>query len=130
MATWPEVENFLTSNYKTEQLGDSFYKLTFSLDAGRSQMIFVMGLGLEDPHLANLAFFSPFAKISQISPQTLVEIMEDHSFLGFSRIGDWYTLKHVAPMSNLDANEIEWPMKYVTVAADNLELELGLGDDL
>jgi hypothetical protein len=130
MATWREAENYLTSNYKTEKVGDHFYKLVFSLDAGRSQMVFVMGLGLEDANTANLAFFSPFAKFDQISPQTLVDTMEKNPFLGFSRTADWYTLKHIAPLANLDANEIEWPMQYITVAADTLERELGLGDQL
>jgi hypothetical protein len=93
-------------------------------------MVFVMGLGLEDANTANLAFFSPFAKFDQISPQTLVDTMEKNPFLGFSRTADWYTLKHIAPLANLDANEIEWPMQYITVAADTLERELGLGDQL
>lgn len=130
MATWREVENYLTSNYRTEKVGPSIIKLVFDLGNGRSQVIIVEGLALDEAEDAIVSFMSPFAKIDQITPQQLVNQMTGNSGLGVAVIGDWYALKNVAPLMNLDANEIEWPLLFVTNIADIWEKELGLGDDL
>ena len=105
-------------------------KLVFGLEDGRSQMVFVAGLALDDPDDAIVSFISPFARTDQLSPQGLVDCMVNNNALGVAIIGDWYALKNVAPLANLDANEIEWPLAYVTIFADKLERELNLGDDL
>ena len=130
MATWREVVSYLTSNYKVDQIDPTLMKLVFGLDDGRSQMVFVGGLALDDPEDAIVSFISPFAKTDQLSPQGLIDCMKNNSALGITIIGDWYALKNVAPLANLDANEIEWPLAYVTNFADQLERELNLGDDL
>lgn len=130
MATWREVVSYLTSNYEVDQVSPTLMKLVFGLDEGRSQMVFVEGLALDDPDAAIVSFISPFAKTEQLSPKGLIDCMEKNSALGIAIIGDWYALKNVAPLANLDANEIEWPLTYVTSFADQLERELNLGDDL
>lgn len=130
MATWREVENYLSSTYKVEKIDSAIIKLIFDLGNGRSQLVFVEGLALDDPEDAIISVFSPFAKVNEISPQQLVNAMSSNSAIGVAIIGDWYTLKNVAPLQNLDANEIEWPLLFVTNFADQLEQSLGLGDDL
>lgn len=130
MATWQEVENYLTSNYELDVVEPEVLKLVFGVGDGRSQMVFVMGMSLDDPDLAHVSFISPFARTEQLSPQQLVNTMADNTALGITSIGGWYALKHVAPLANLDANEIEWPLTFVTGGADMLERQLGLGDDL
>ena len=130
MATWREVVSYLTSNYKVDQLSPTLMLLVFGLDQGRSQMVFVEGLDLDDPDDAIVSFISPFAKTEQLSPQGLVDCMVNNCGIGVAIIGDWYALKNVAPLANLDANEIEWPLTFVTNFADHLERELNLGDDL
>ncbi len=130
MATWREVENYLSSNYQIEKIAPELIKMTFGLDGGRSQLVFVQGLGLDDPETAIVSFSSPFAKVGQITPQQLVACMSENSAVGVAILADMYMLKNVSPLQNLDANEIEWPLFFVTNFADDLEKELGLGDDL
>jgi len=130
MATWREVENYLTSNYQLEKLGPELLSLVFSVGNGRSQIVFVEGVALDDPENAIVSFASPFAKVDQITPQQLVNCMKDNTAIGVAVLADMYMLKNVAPLQNLDANEIEWPLSFVTGFADELERSLGLGDDL
>jgi hypothetical protein len=125
MATWLEVESYLTSNYVTEKLDLNCLKFVFELGDGRSQMIFVAGLGLDGPDDPVVFFASPFATTSMLSPQQVVDLMRE-SAIG---IGEWhecYVVKHLAPLENLDANELEWPLAYVTRMADMLEEKLGI----
>ena len=130
MATWREVVSYLTSKYDAEQLNPTTMKLLFRFEDGRSQMVFVSGIALDHPEDAIVSFISPFAKTKQLSPQGLVDCMVNFNSLGIVIIDDHYALKNVAPLVNLDANEIEWPLAYVTEFADELERKLNLGDDL
>lgn len=129
MATWREVENYLSSNYQIEKLDNALIKLVFGVGNGRSQIVLVQGLALDDDD-AIVSFASPFARVDQITPQQLVSCMADNTAIGVALIADMYMLKNVAPLKNLDANEIEWPLTFVTTIADELERSLGLGDVL
>lgn len=128
MATWREVESYLSSHYIIEKIGPSIIKLVFDVGNGRSQVVTVEGLALDGEH-AVVSFASPFARVGQITPQQLVNQMSNNNALGVVMIGDMYALANVAPLQNLDANEIEWPLLYVTNIADIWERELGQGDD-
>ena len=130
MATWRELVGYLSSNYKIEQLDSETIKLLFNTGNGRSQVVLVFGVALDNPELAHAAFFSPFAKNDQITPQQLVAVLADSNLLGIAQVGDYYGYMNVSLLANLDANEIEWPMNLVTDFADERERMLGLGDDL
>ena len=129
MATWREVENYLSSNYQIEKIDHNVVSINFGLNDGRSQLTFISGHLLDDAEDAFVSFSSPFARVDQISPQQLANCMADTQTGSFARFGDWYVLRHNAPLGNLDANEIEWPLKWVTVMADLTERSLGLGDN-
>jgi hypothetical protein len=130
MATWLEVESYLSSNYVVEKLDTSLIKLTFEVGDGRSQVVFVQGVLLDDDAASYVSFASPFARVGQISAEQLVNCMADNPIVGMSVFGGLYVMKNVAPLQNLDANEIEWPLTFVTGLADGLERSLGLGDYL
>jgi len=130
MATWREFENYLSSSYKFEKLSSNCIKMGFRFDDGRTQLIFMEGLALDDQENAVVAFSSPFARVDQLTPQQLVNCMADNGFLGVVMDSDMYMLRHVVPLANLDASEIEWPLRFVTEMADEIEKSLGLGDDL
>ena len=130
MATWRELVGYLSSNYKIEQPDSETIKLLFDTGNGRSQMVLIFGVALDNPELAHAAFFSAFAKNDQITPQQLVAVLADSNLLGIAQVGDYYGYMNVSLLANLDANEIEWPMNLVTDFADERERMLGLGDDL
>jgi len=128
MATWREVVGYLKSNYKISSEEGTTLALNFETENGRSQMIFASGIAIDDPSIATVLFASPFATRNSITTQQLLACMEE-SFLGVGLAGDLYVFRHHVPMANLDANEIEWPLIFVTLAADGMEKKLGLGDN-
>jgi len=129
VATWTEVENYLTSNYKTEKKDNSIIQLVFNVGNGRSQLVFVEGHSLDHDD-AFITFVSPFAKVDQLTPQEVVTVMSIEGNLGVTIFAGYYVLTNAAPLKNLDTNEIAWPLFYVTEFADIVERALGLGDDL
>jgi len=128
MATWREVVGYLKSNYKISSEEGTTLALNFETAQGRSQMIFVSGIAIDDPNLAVVSFASPFAPRNSITAQQVVACMEEN-FLGVGLTADLYVFRHLVPMAHLDANEIEWPLTFVTSAADEMEKKLGLGDN-
>ena len=130
MATWRELVGYLSSNYDINQPDPTTVSLVFNVGGGRSQLVLVFGVALDDPDIAHAAFFSAFAEEGQISAQQLVACLNDSNALGVAKIGSYYGYMNVAPLANLDANEIEWPLGLVTKAADMRENSLGLGDKL
>ena len=122
MATKSEVHAYLRKNYNIEEINTDFLKITFA-DNNRSQMAFVI---IDD---FKVQFFSPFAKISQISAEKAFDALDEIAF-GAKKMGDWYCLVDVAPIENIDENEILVGLELLSQSADEIELALGLGDDL
>ena len=122
MATKSEVHAYLRKNYNVEEIQTDLLKFTF-LDGERSQMSFVM---IDD---AKVQFFSPFATTSQISAEKAFEAADAIAF-GVKKMFDWYCLVDVAPIENLDENELVVGVEVLAQGADEIELALGLGDDL
>jgi hypothetical protein len=122
MATKSEVHAYLRKNYKVEEVQTDLLKFIF-VDGDRSQMSFAQ---IDD---VKVQFFSPFAKVSEISAEKAFEAA-DHIAFGVKRIFDWYCLLDVAPIDNLDENELVVGVEVLSQGADEIERALGLGDDL
>lgn len=128
MATWSEVKNFIKSNYRIQSETDGTLTLVFDSDGGRSQLVIVMGIeGAGE--LSSARFFSPFARVDQITPSQFANLAQA-SIFGLAAVGDYYGLVHTALLENLDASEITTPLAFITGEADGIERNLGLGDDL
>ena len=122
MATKLEVINFLKQNYHHEDLGDGALKLVLeSTDSDRSQLVYAFVYDIV------LSLASPFAKIGQISDS---QALTKGEFLGVAKLGDFYFLRHLVPLENVDENEIVDTIQYLASTADNSEESLGLGDNL
>lgn len=128
MVTWHEVKEFIRRNYVVSSEQGNLLALEFQTDRGRSQLMFVSGIeGSND--LDSVRFFSPFARTDQISPAQFAQLASDAIF-GLAEQADFYGFVHNAFLADLDASEIHVPMNYITALADQVERQLGLGDDL
>ena len=123
MATQNEVLNFIKSNYETEVLSGGDLKLVFDLGGGRSQLAFV------DVTESNAQFSSPFATVDDVTPKQALEANAEYS-VGMQLIGNWYVIKHVVPLADLDASEVSAAFDLVANIADMLETKLVGGDKL
>lgn len=123
MATQNEVLNFIKSNYETEVLSGGDLKLVFDLGGGRSQLAFV------DVTESNAQFSSPFATVNDVTAKQALEANAEYS-VGMQLIGNWYVIKHVVPLADLDASEVSAAFDLVANIADMLETKLVGGDKL
>ena len=121
MATQLEVRNFIKSNYEVEVMDGGDFKLVFELDGGRSQLVFV------DVTESNAQFSSPFASVDDISAKQALEANAGFS-LGMQIISNYYVVKHVVPLADLDASEVTAAFDLVANIADMLEKSVVGGD--
>jgi hypothetical protein len=126
MATWNEVKNYVRSNYQVRSESDdgNMLHLIFETEAGRSQMITV---GFLDTDPAFVTFRSVFASTSQVSALKAFEVASATPF-GIGMAGEIYFLNHAQLAATIDPDEIDVPMRWVTLFADYVEKQLGLGD--
>lgn len=127
MATWQEVKNFIHTNYVVSNEEGNLLVLQFQTEGGRSQLVFVSGFDSAD-ELSSVRFFSPFARVDQISPAQFAQLASNTIF-GVAEVADMYGFVHNSFLADLDASEIHVPMNAVTMLADQVERQLGLGDD-
>jgi hypothetical protein len=121
MATQQEAINFIKSNYDTEPLESGGLKLVFDLGGGRSQLAFV------EVNESNVQYSSPFASVDDVTAKQALEANSEYS-VGMQIVGSVYVVKHVAPLGDLDASEINEGFELVANIADLLEKQLVGGD--
>ncbi len=122
MASQSETIDFITSNFQAESLGDNEFSVVKAWNDGRSQLVFAT-VGTEILQVA-----SPFAKLSDISAEQALNAND--SAFGVGKVLDWFAVKHVVPMADVDASELALAFSIVSEIADELEKKLGLGDNL
>lgn len=122
MASKQEVLKYLQENYNHEDLGDDSLKIVMEAeDSDRSQLVYAF------VYDGVLSLASPFARTDQISD---VQAFSKFSLFGKDKLSDFYVLRHVVLLENVDDNEIVEAMRYLASAADEFEDQLGLGDNL
>lgn len=124
MATWTEIKGYIFSNYKVSNDEGTSMTLVFDTGSGRSQLIFVGYVDLENPLLK---FSSPVAQAAGVSADRVLEAASGQPF-GVEKIGDFYALAHVQLADTVDGDEIDMPLALLTAFADMVEEKLGLGD--
>jgi hypothetical protein len=124
MATKAEVRAFLQNKYNTEEVGTDHFKFIFTMDGGRSQLVYALVGDYK------IEIHSPFAKQDAISAEQAFEVTGEKAF-GIRKLGDlWWGFANVVWIENVDPNEIHDSLAIVASAADEIESKLGLGDDL
>jgi hypothetical protein len=123
MATQAEVKNYITKNMSAELVDGDLYKIVYDLGNDRSQLVYAA----VRETVMNVS--SPFAKTEDVTPKQAIKAVEDFTF-GIGTLGDWYVVRHVVPLADLDESEIIVGLEIVAGVADELEEELIGGDAL
>ncbi len=123
MATWPEVRNYLLSNYQVSEDDGTLMAFLFDTPGGRSQSVYV---GVS-PDQQMLIIQSPVGEANMIDGNVLLALTAN-SGVSVKQAGDYYVTLHVAPIEDLNTTELLEPMERVMLGADALEEALGLGD--
>lgn len=123
MATAAEAKQFIEANYNLEVLGDGNFKIIFSGDSGRTQLVFV------DINDINVQVYSPFATVEDVTPKQALAANAEYG-IGMQLLGNYYVVKHYMFLADLDADEILEGLRLVAGIADDLEKELVGTDNL
>ena len=124
MSTKAEIVNYLKSEYGMEENESGSLVANFALENGRSQVVLVAFPG--ESGSEDILFMSPFAKIGQVAAEKVLST----STLPVMSTEDFYVSARIFPVANLQPEEVDYMLTMVTLHADNMEQELGLGDDL
>ena len=122
MATWSELQQYVTRNYPVQTQTDNSIVLVYNTADDRTQLVVLWRRTLMDDEWVEIE--SPVAKLDGIEP---LEALREAGKLvcgGLIATDDMLTLRHAAPLVNLDTNELEAPLAAVTLAADLLEKAL------
>jgi hypothetical protein len=118
MATWQDVSTVLTSGiaFKGEMVNDSLVKTLLEIEGGRSQLVFVGHIG------ENVVMSSVVCEIKEVNLSALFtgDILNKVMY-GLSSIGEHLVVRHVTPLSTLDANELAQPLVALALFGDILE---------
>lgn len=127
MASWDELKTYIHANYNVSKDDGGVLTLLFGTSGDRSQLVFVArsstGSGIPFATIA-----SPFAKVGEIDPTTVLRELSEYVVGGAVIYGDNYNVRHAVPLVNLDSNEFEAPLHLVLNAADALEKQFSGGD--
>jgi ABC-type taurine transport system ATPase subunit len=122
MATKDETLQYISDNYPIESLSEDALKIVFELEGGRTQVVYAIVLE------SLLLVDSPFAALDDINANIAFKLAEE-SFFGIRRSEDFYFVRHVIPLADVDASEIDLGLGLVAQTADTLESVVG-GDNL
>lgn len=121
MATAAEAKEFIKNNYSVIELSNGYLQAEIEYSNLRSQIVF---FSATDRHGV---FISPFAKSIDITAEQVFNYA-DVSPWGVKLIGTDYCVVHLAPLENLDVNEIEDGFQLVALVADNIEKAISQRD--
>jgi hypothetical protein len=129
MATWDQFHQLITSNFQVQEDKGDVLTLVFDLKGGRSQLVILQKQGFEASDSDWATISSPVGEAASVN--LTLALMKAHEYVvgGLTIDGDYLVVRHALPLANLDANEIDEPLRVVCMVADQLEAELVGGDD-
>lgn len=116
MATRAEVIQHIRSYKDVEDMGDGSFKIIWELEEGRSQLVFMSVL--DDL----LIFMSPFASQDDVTASKAIGLAK---IFGVCEMGDFYGLRNVSLLEDLDESEIVNMAFLIAMRADAIETEIG-----
>lgn len=121
MATASEVIQYLKNTYRDLAQDGDVFTLRLDIGDGRSQLAII---NVSDKFIMTS---SPFAKVGQISDSQA--LAASSTAAPITMLGDFYVTTRVMMIKDIDPSEIQFVVEFTMATADNLEKELGLGDN-
>lgn len=122
MATASEVIQYLKNTYRDLAQDGDVFTLRLDIGDGRSQLAVI---NVSDKFIMTS---SPFAKVGQISDSQA--LAASSTAAPITKIDDFYFTTRVMMIKDIDPSEIQFVVEFTMATADNLEKNLGLGDNV
>lgn len=129
MATWDQFHQLIASNYRIQDDRGDMLTLVFEVNGGRSQIVVLAHQGFSASQGDWVTISSPIGQAAGINLTLALMKADEYVVGGLTIDGDFLIARHAVPLANLDANEIDEPMRALCMMADQLEAALVGGDD-
>lgn len=106
-----------------QEISDGNFAIPFDLGGRRAHPVFFL---VEENQIW---ISSPFARTSSITDEDALNANRGY-LCGIGKDETWFSVRHVLPFSNLDSDGLKSGLRFVLADAHEMNLELGLGDDL
>lgn len=120
MATWNEVENYITSTFHVLPTAPAGTIGILFPVGDRKQQVFIRRKG--NDKIGEWALvISPIGKVSAAKLKEITQEAFELICGGIVMLEDVVMISHSVPLENLDINELSVPLMAITLAADVLE---------
>ena len=126
MADWNALREYIKGKYlvgENDDAGEYGIKLRFTIEDGRSQMVFVTNNG-EYGGTEWASIGTVVCSETEFTPRDALVRGHDLMFGGFVLIEDKIVFQHSFPLRDLQADEFDVPLGFVAAYGDALEQEL------
>jgi hypothetical protein len=129
VATWPDLIEYIRSNYQITEEKPHVITILFDTTGVRSQFVVLSRQTLDNEGDEDwLMIESPIGQVAKLDLERALTEVGKTVCGGAAIQQNLLLLRHAVPLANLDPNEFERPLHLVTITADRLEREL-IGDD-
>jgi hypothetical protein len=126
VTTWAALQSYVRANYKVVSEREGQLAVLLELDGMRSQQASIDLEVLGDREWVCIA--SGIGLVGEIDVTRALEVIDSRIFGAIGRAGQFYTVKHSALLSDMNAEELDYPLVLTLSLADEIESKLGLGD--
>ena len=119
MTTWADLQGHARAKYRLQDDQPEMMSMVWSYDDGRNQKLIVRRF--EAAGRVMLEFKSPFARIGQVEPETL---LRDNARLPLATValsGDVYFVIYNVLAENLVLDDFDFLLQRIAAVADTLE---------
>lgn len=121
MTTWNDLVGYIKQNYKVNKEDPGILSMTFETQDMRSQVVIVSRATLGDNNEEWVTIESAIGEFGQVDLEALVREVGTYVCGGVASTTDFVTLRHSAPIADMNTDEFERPLALVTLSADRLE---------
>jgi hypothetical protein len=129
MTTWNSLADYVRSNYQISDEGPNRIKLVFETGDMRTQLVFLWRQLLLDGAEEWLQIESPVGRVDSMNLRAVLDEVGAMVCGGAAIMDGVLFIRQAMPISNLEINEFERPLRLVTSSADTLERKFVGGDE-
>jgi hypothetical protein len=129
MTTWDSLADYVRSNYQVSDEGPNRIKLVFEVGDMRTQVVFLWRQLLLDGTEEWLQIESPVGRVDSMNLRAVLDEVGAMVCGGAAIMDGVLFIRQAMPISNLEINEFERPLRLVTSSADALERKFVGGDE-
>ncbi|QRP43690.1 hypothetical protein [Amycolatopsis sp. FDAARGOS 1241] len=129
MTIWNDVTSFVRLRYEVLEDHDGWLRFRLPTEDGRTQQATVHLLP-DHSGVAWAELSSPVGWADRVDLRRLLELVGAEGVGGAAIVDGVALIKHTVPLASLDiAEELDQPLRTLVARADELERELGQGDE-